>query len=225
MRHDLIEIAVVALHEFALNIATSRTEIARDRDLVLALVAFVELLDDLLRASRRNQFQRLFVHRARHLGLIAQDRIGRFSRRFAIDPFEGVHRAFVRARVQLNPLFQQPGDRRFRRPDRTVKEQDAFFGAVSLRRGFEKMYELHDRHIEAENGIFSVIDRIIEKRVVIQTFFVVDISRAAVTHDHVVHALKRIACDARLFFYDVEIIEERAFPIKISVFFFNSGIV
>ncbi len=97
-----------------------------------------------------------------------------------------------------------------------MEKKNALFSSVAKSCGFEEVHELHQRDIEAENSVFAVIDRVIEKFVTNDVLFVFDVVSRAPRKHHVVHALKRIARDLWVLLDDVEILEEGTFPMEVA---------
>jgi CrcB protein len=98
-----------------------------------------------------------------------------------------------------------------------VKEDDALFGPVALGGGFEHVNEAHQRDVEAEDGVLSPVDLVLEEVVADQLLLVVDVLFGAVADDHVVDALERVTSDLGPRANDLQVVFERPFPREVAV--------
>jgi hypothetical protein len=117
----------------------------------------------------------------------------------------------------LDPLLEQTSDGALRRADRTVHQDDALFWAVTLRGGLQHVHEAHERDVEPEDGVSAAVDGIREERIALEALLIVDVLLFAVTHDHVVKALKRIARDLRALTHHLQIFLEASLPMQVSI--------
>ena len=76
-----------------------------------------------------------------------------------VDPAERVEGAVVGGRIALEALLQQAGDRALAAADRAVQQQHAAFDAVAGRRALERVDQMVQRPVEAEDGVVAVVVR------------------------------------------------------------------
>ena len=142
------KLPLVVPHQLLEDEPARRVDVALDLDLEV-VVAELELVDRLVAPLARDQAQRLVVHRRReHLAAA-----GELAQRARQRPVVRVERAVGRARVLLDALLELARDRRLRRADRAVQQDDAALGAVALRRALQHVHQPHQRHVEAEHRV------------------------------------------------------------------------
>ena len=181
------------------------------RDLVLA-AALVEIRLDVRPEPLRKEVQRLLVHRAPVNGL-------GILRIVFVDPAERVERAVVGGRIALQALLQQAGDRALAAADRAVQQQHAAFDAVAGRGALERVHQVVERAVEAEDGVAAVVVGIVEEAVVGVLLATGFGHVHAVRQDHVVEPLIGGARDLGVLADDVEILGERSHPILAAELF------
>ncbi len=96
-----------------------------------------------------------------------------------------------------------------------MKENDALFGAICLRGALEDVDQLHQRNVEAIDGVAPAIRLVVEEVVADQPLLVVDVLRLPVAEDHVVDALEGRAGDARVLTHDLQVVLERPVPVEL----------
>ena len=170
-------------------------------------------LKRLLAPLERDEAQRILVHR-RGEHLVPAGDVRQLLRHV---PFVGVERALGRARILLEALLEQARDRRLRRADRAVQEDDALLRAVALRRRLEDVDQLHQRNVEAVDGVAPAVLLVLEEVVADQLLLVVDVLFLSIRQDHVVDALERGARDLRVLAHDLQVVLERAGPVQLLV--------
>ncbi len=210
--HDLGPVTLVVQHQLAEDLPAGRIQIALDEDRVL-IVAEAEIFECLGAPVGGNEAQWIFVHRRGEDFVSAGD----VRQLLGHVPVVGVERAVVGARILLEALLEQASDGRFRRADRTVQEDHALLGAVALSRRLEDVDQLHERDVEAVNGVAPTMLLVLEEVVADQLLLVVDVLFLPVRQHHVVDALERRSRDLRVLSYDGEIILERARPVQLLV--------
>ncbi len=210
--HDLGPVAFVTIHQPFEDEAARRIELALASNLEL-VVRESELFDRAIAPLRRDETERLFVHRAREtLGLRAGH-----ADVAEIHPVEGVERAVGRPRVRLEALLQHARDRRLRRADRAVQQDDALLGAVAFARCLQHVHEPHERNVETEHRVTPRVHLVLEEVVPNELLLVVGVLLGPVANDHVVDPLERVARDLRGLADELEIIFERPFPREVAV--------
>ncbi len=131
-------------------------------------------------------------------------------------PAERIQSAFVGRRIALEPFLEQPRDGALAAAHGTVQQQHAFFNAIALGGALEGIDELRDRFVQTEDRIGAAVIGII-KEAVVRLALPRHLERVrTVRHDHLVHALKRIASDARLLANQVQIGVEAAAPVLLA---------
>jgi hypothetical protein len=209
--HHALPVALVLGHELPVDEAAGRAEVPRVRDVVAGLLG--ELGVDPLAPLLRDQVERLLVHGAGHeLAALHAVEVGPLH-----VPAEGVERPVRRPRVRLQPLLEQPGDGRLRGADRAVQEEDALLRPVSLGRALEDVHELHERDVEAVDGVLAAELGVGEEVVADELLLVVEVLRLPVRQDHVVDALVGRPRDLGVLPHDLEVVLERAFPVLFGV--------
>ncbi len=208
---DLRPVALVFQHERLEDEAAGRIEIAVDAHLEL-VVRQTKLVDGLRPPVRRDEPQRLLVHRAREpVDVVVDAGLGQAH------PFEREERAVRRARVLLRPLLEEARDGALRGAHRPVQEDDALLRAVSLGGGLEHVHQAHQRDVEAEDGVGAGVLLVLEEVVTDELLLVVDVLLGPVADDHVVKPLVRVARHLRLFANDSQVLLEAAFPVQLAI--------
>ncbi len=209
--HDLGPVAVVLLHETAVDEAACGIEVTVDTHVEL-LVAEAELADRASAPVLRDEAQGLLVHRTQHGVLLRGD-----ADLPKVDPRERVQRAVGRAAVVLEPLLQQPRDGGLGGADRTVQQDHPLLRSVALGRGLEHVHQTHQRDVEAEDGVCPLPDLVAEEVVANELLLAVDVLLGPEAHDHVVDPLERVARHLGPLTDDLEVVVEGAFPGQIAV--------
>ncbi len=218
---DPLVIPLVLEHQLVVDVAAGRAEVALDHDLAVVGQLAVDLLDEGRAELLRDQLERLLVHRAGH-GLVvdvALEHPRRATQRAEPlpHPGEGIEGPLRSARVVLEPLLEQPADGRLRGADRAVQQQDTPLGAVAQRGGLEYLHELHQRQIQTVDRILPAPNGVVEEVVVDDLLLVLGVAPAPEGGDHVIEALERIPRQGRVLRHHLQVIGERALPVKILV--------
>ena len=131
-------------------------------------------------------------------------------------PSEAVQRALFQTRVILQPLLEQPGDGALARTHRSVQQQNSPIRAVSVRRRLEEVHELHQRMVQAEDGVLAVVDRVAEEVVADVILLQMRVTLASEMHDHVIHALKGVAGHLGFLGDKLQVILKCPLPVEIQ---------
>ncbi len=208
---DLAPVALVAVEQLFEDEATRGVEVALDAHAV-AVVAELELLDDLLAPLDGDEPQRLVVHRAGEDVVAAgQARVGE------VHPLVGEELALRCARVGLDALLEESRDGALRGADRSVQEDDALLGPVVLGGGAEHVHQPHQWDVEPEDGVFAFADRVFEEGVSNQPLLVVDVLLFAVAHDHVVEPLEGVPGHLGAFANHLQVFLEATLPVEVPI--------
>src|SRR6266568_4019061 len=78
-------------------------------------------------------------------------------------PLVGEQRTLGDARVLLETLLQEPGDRRLRGADRTVEQDHALLGAVALGRALQHVDQAHERDVQAVDRVLAAVVLVLEE--------------------------------------------------------------
>src|SRR5262245_2105732 len=202
---DPVEVPAVALHELAEVVAAGGAQLPLDLEAVPLLALAAQRLDELLPRGLRDELQGLLVHRAVDelpLGLRP--------------PPERVERPLGPPGVVLDPLLQEPDDRRLARPDGAVEEHHPPLGAVAEGGGLEDVDEVLEGLLEAEEAVLPPADRVLEELVADDPLLPLLRLLDAVEVDHVVEALEGVAQDEGVPLDDLEVVLERPLPVLLG---------
>jgi hypothetical protein len=220
--HHFAPVALVEGHEVFEDLAAEGIGIAIHAELAVVVARLVDRVqsgEDVGACFLRDQHERLFVHRALELVRAAGFAgSGRGCADFAVlieEPGEGVERAIGGARVVLDALLEEARDSGLAGADGAVEEEDALVGAVALCGGAHEVHELHQGHVEAEDGVGALVEGIREEVVADDVLLEGTVVLAAVGHDGVVEALVGVAHHAGVGGADVEVFPEGAAPVLI----------
>ena len=209
---DLCPVTVVAGHEQVETVAVSRIEFALDMNVAVGVVdRVVQLGLDLLPERRRDQLQRLFVHRAFDKVSVALFDSSR--------PRKRVQRPLRAFRIRFKPSFQSPDDGALGTPYGSVEQNDALFCSKPLCGRLEYVDQFHQRNLEAVHRIVPFGLDVVKKLVTDYLFLVFRVLFRSVGHDHVVNPLIRGAHHSRIGYDDAKIVLERSSPIHLLKFF------
>ncbi len=191
---DLRPVAAIAQGEFLVVLTAGGAQVPLDRHPFPLRAAFVQHAHDFGPQVGGNQVQGLLMHRT---GEQLRGLVAAFPARLAVQ-------------------HPQPRDRRLGRSDRTVKQQDALLRSVPLGGGLEDVDQLHQRNIEAEDGVDPAVLLIVEEVVVGDFLLVLEVLARPLREDHVVDSLERGARHLRVVTHDLKIVLEAALPVLIS---------
>ena len=207
---DLLEhavpVAVVLGQALVVHLPAEGAQVALDGDLVIvglrpSLSAGQERRPQFV----RHQVQRLLVHGALVPGAAV-----------AL-PGEGEEHALVGARVLLQALLEQAGDGALGAADRAVQEQHAALGAVALGGRLEGVDQVHQRPVEAVDGVAVLGGELGEELVAGDLLLVLVHLFGAVREDHVVQPLVGGARHLGVLAHDVQVFVEGAFPVLLAI--------
>ena len=207
---DLAPVAVVLGHPLVVRLAAEGAEVPLDGDRVVVVGRLRgDRLDQIAAELRRDEVERLLVHRA------VDERVGAVEPLLA--PAVGVERPLVGPRVVLQPLLQQADDRALGAADRPVEQEHAALGPVAVGGALEDVDQVHQRPFEAEDGVLPAFDRVVEELVAGQLLLVDDDLVGAEAEDHVVEPLVGGPGDRGVAADDVQVFGEGAGPVLLLV--------
>ena len=93
-----------------------------------------------------------------------------------------------------------------------MQQENASFGAIALRRGFEDVDELHQRHVESEDSVATAGGLVEEEVVARELLLVVEVFALTVRGDHVVDALEGGPRDLGALPDDLQVVLETPLP-------------
>src|SRR6218665_2521137 len=210
---DLGEVTLVLRHQVLEDVAARGAQLAARGDGVAALRGG-QLRERLGAPLAGDEVERLLVHRALHLLAHGAVAIGAL---LVDGPAERVGGALGRLGVLLQALLEQARDGGLGGAHGAVQEDDALFRAVALGRGLEDVDELHERHVQAEDGVPAAELLVGEEVVADELLLVVDVLALPVGEDHVVDPLEGGAGHLGILPDDVEVVLEGALPVEFRV--------
>ena len=101
-------------------------------------------------------------------------------------PREGKQHPLIGARVLFQAFLQEAGDRALGAADRPVQKKHAAFGAVTLGRRLEGVDQVHQRPIQAVNGVAMLGGEFREELEARDFFLVFENILGAMRQDHVI---------------------------------------
>ncbi len=116
------------------------------------------------------------------------------------------------AEYSSRPRLEQPGDGALGAADRAVQQQHAPLGAVALGGRLEGVDQVHERPVEAVDGVAVLGGEFGEEPVAGDLLLVLVHLLGAVRQDHVVQPLVGGARDLGVLAHDVEVLLEASPP-------------